>query len=117
MASATNAINQTWAFDNSGEIVNDSGTSQQYDVAGQLTRTQSSANANNYSNHTHDGDGRQVKFEQKLDNVYYSGGYEVVTRYRIYSSVTERMLTEIDAAGQKMETNVCALEARSPSCY
>ena len=58
---------------------------------------------------THDGDGRQIKFEQKLANGYYAGGYEVVTRYRIYSTVTGRMLTEIDAAGQKMETHVYSI--------
>ncbi len=63
-----------------------------------------------YSNHLHDGDGRQVKFEQRLENPYYSGGYEVVTRYRIFSSVTGKLLTEIDAAGQKIETHVSALD-------
>lgn len=105
----TNGTNQTWAYNNSGEIVNDGGTTQQYDVAGQLTRTQNIVDPNTYSNHTHDGDGRQIKFEQKLANVYYSGGYEVVTRYRIFSSVTGKMLTEIDAAGQKMETHVYSI--------
>ena len=33
----------------------------------------------------------------------------MVTRYRIYSSVTGKMLTEIDAAGQKMETHVYSI--------
>ena len=33
----------------------------------------------------------------------------MVTRYRIYSSVTGEMLTEIDAAGQKMETHVYSI--------
>ena len=96
----TNDVNQTWTYNAAGEITHDTTTSQQYDVVGRLTKTQDANNANIFSTHTFDGDGRQVKFyQQKPDGT-------TETRYRVYSSVTGKLLTEIDATGQKLETHI-----------
>ncbi len=108
----TNTFAKTWAYNAEGEIVADGGTTMQYDVPGQLVKSQSNGNANVYTTHAHDGDGRQVKFEQKLENGLYAGGYEVITRYRIFSSVTGKLLTEIDAAGQKIETHIYTIDGQ-----
>lgn len=95
-----NNVNQMWTYNAAGEITHDTTTSQQYDVVGRLTKTQDANNANIFSTHTFDGDGRQVKFyQQKPDGT-------TETRYRVYSSVTGKLLTEIDATGQKLETHI-----------
>jgi hypothetical protein len=96
----TNNVYQTWTYNAAGEITYDTTTSQQYDVVGRLTKTQDANNANIFTTHTFDGDGRQVKYyQQKPDGT-------TETRYRVYSSVTGKLLTEMDAAGQKLETHI-----------
>ncbi len=96
---------ETWTYDNAGEIVNDSRNSKQYDVAGRQVKTQSVSNANIYANSTYDGDGRPVKYEQKRAD----GSTEI--RYRLYSTVLGKLLTDIDPAGQKLETRVYGVDS------
>ncbi len=91
-----NNQDETWTYNAMGQITNDTRTAQTSDAAGQMTRTDNGPNI--YVNYVYDGDGRQVKFDQKRDD----GATEL--RYRIHSSVFGGVLTDVGSTGQKIET-------------
>ncbi|MEK7834010.1 MAG: hypothetical protein AAB401_23175, partial [Acidobacteriota bacterium] len=93
-----NNRDEVWTYNAMGQVTNDTRTGETYDAAGQKTRTDNGPNI--YVNYTYDGDGRQVKFDQKRDD----GSIEL--RYRIYSTVLGGLLSDIKATGQKIETRV-----------
>ena len=105
-----NNRDETWSYDALGDVTNDSRDAQTYDAEGRQVRTESLANPNEYTKLSYDGDGGQVRFEQKIANGLYAGGYQTVIRYRIFSSVWGQVLTEIDQSGQKQETYVQTFE-------
>jgi hypothetical protein len=54
--------------------------------------------------HDYDGDGQQVRYQR---NASYAP--DNLVRYRLYSTVLGQVLTEVDSAGQKVETYVRTL--------
>ncbi len=95
-----NNRDEVWSYNAMGQVANDTRTVQTFDSAGQTTRTEDVANAQIYVNYAYDGDGRQVKFDQKRDD----GTTEL--RFRIYSTVLGGLLSDVKASGQKIETRV-----------
>ncbi len=91
---------ETWTYNARGQVTGDTRSSQTFDTMGQVTRTQDLSDSQVYVNYTYDGDGRQAKFDQKRAD----GTTEL--RYRIYSTVLGGLLTDINSAGQKIETRV-----------
>ena len=91
---------ETWTYNARGQVTVDTRASQTFDTMGQVTRTQDLSDSQGYVNYTYDGDGRQAKFDQKRAD----GTTEL--RYRIYSAVLSGLLTDINSAGQKIETRV-----------
>jgi hypothetical protein len=95
-----NNRDEVWSYNAMGQVANDTRTVQTFDSAGQTTRTEDVANAQIYVNYVYDGDGRQVKFDQKRED----GTTEL--RYRIYSTALGGLLSDVKATGQKIETRV-----------
>jgi len=95
-----NNRDETWTYNARGQVTVDTRSSQTFDTMGQVTRTQDLSDSQVYVNYTYDGDGRQAKFDQKRAD----GTTEL--RYRIYSTVLGGLLTDINSAGQKIETRV-----------
>lgn len=89
---------QIWSYNAMGQITFDTRAGYIFDAAGQMTRTETGSQI--YVNYTYDGDGRQVKFDQKRED----GTTEL--RHRIYSTVLGGLLTDISSTGQKIETRV-----------
>ena len=95
-----NNRDETWTYNARGQVTADTRSSQTFDAMGQATRTQDLSDSQVYVNYTYHGDGRQAKFDQKRAD----GTTEL--RYRIYSTVLGGLLTDINSAGQKIETRV-----------
>lgn len=93
-----NNRDEVWTYNAMGQVTYDTRTGQTFDAAGQMTRSDNGPNI--YINYAYDGDGRQVKFDQKRED----GTTEL--RYRIYSAVLGGLLTDINSSGEKVETRV-----------
>jgi len=93
-----NNRDETWGYNAMGQVTYDTRAGYKFDVAGQMTRTDTGSQI--YVNYIYDGDGRQVKFDQKRED----GTTEL--RYRIYSTVLGGLLTDVGSTGQKIETRV-----------
>jgi YD repeat-containing protein len=93
-----NNRDEVWTYNAMGQVTYDTRSGETYDAVGQKTRTETGPNI--YVNYIYDGDGQQIKFDQKRED----GSTEL--RYRIYSTVLGGLLTDVKPTGQKIETRV-----------
>jgi YD repeat-containing protein len=93
-----------WSYDASGRILGNPYASYLYDAAGQMI----SVGVDNSTTQSFDGDGQRVKTVEETFNEY-TWQYQYETKYYIRSSMLGgRVITEMNAAGNKLRTYVYA---------